>query len=177
MNIKASLLFYLSIAASFTTINTHADCFKVRNNAGGLLVGSHRDGNPMDNGCLDSELFLGISLKSGERIDKVVFQYENRDAILNNKLDAGSGGSSHSFNVYPHHITRVDTWMGKGGQDTTRVLGLRFTLSNGTIHGPYGSTNSREHYYYEVNSKQRIMGIHGRAGREVDAIGFYGAAR
>ena len=177
MSSKTRLIYLLTFALSLVAFNTQANCFRLYSNTGLTLVGNPSGGDHSDVGCIDNDLLLGVNVKSGERIDKVVFQYETRDVSLNLLPDAGSGGSTHSFNVYPHHIKRVDVYTGKGGKRTTRVLGLRFTLSNGTVHGPYGST-SREHHIFEVKKDtNRIVGMFGRAGQEVDAIGFYGARR
>lgn len=113
-----------------------------------------------------------VEIRAGSRVDRIAFTTLDND---NNELrlqHGGSGGSKYTLNLdlkdY-EYITQAEVHIGKK-DGHRRVFRLGFTTSEGRVFAK-GSSRS-ENYIYTAPEGYQIVGTHGRAGGELDKVGF-----
>ncbi|KAI8799279.1 Six-hairpin glycosidase-like protein [Cladochytrium replicatum] len=121
-----------------------------------------------------------IDLRGADRVDQIALLYGDRRAAVGDtkasyyQTHGGTGGNVVTLSV-PRNasIVRLDSCIGsKGGG--RRVFYVKFTLSTGSFAEVGKTTDTC--YVYVPPSGQRIVGIFGRAGDELDAISAVGFA-
>jgi hypothetical protein len=106
-----------------------------------------------------------LTLRSGNRIDRVEVTLSNSDVFSH----GGSGGSESSLTLGSNeYLTGLIACTGSYGGNT-RVFYTRFTTSSGRSLAGGSTTTSCSTFNAPVG--WQIVGLHGRAGDEVDKLG------
>ncbi len=110
-----------------------------------------------------------VVVRSGNRIDAIRFEYQNRDGSFGT-LSAGGQGGSECFLILAEgeYITQIT------GRYGAEIDSIRIVTNRGNSR-TCGGGGGRENFAYSAPQGQAIWGIFGREGRRIDALGvFYG---
>jgi endonuclease/exonuclease/phosphatase family metal-dependent hydrolase len=112
-----------------------------------------------------------LALRAGSRVDQVGLTLAD-GTVLNH---GGSGGTAKSLALGAgEHV--VSAYLCRGTYDGhTRIFYTRFTTSAGNTLA--GGTTTPDCTTYTAPAGRQIAGFHGRAGTEVDKLGFIFTAR
>ncbi|MER6416367.1 jacalin-like lectin, partial [Streptomyces humidus] len=109
---------------------------------------------------------VSLSLRSGSRVDRMSLTLSNGVTLAH----GGSGGTESSLTLAAgEHVTAAQLCQGqKDGR--TRIFYARFTTDQGRSLA--GGTTTSDCVTRTAPTGWQLAGFHGRAGDEVDKIGF-----
>jgi hypothetical protein len=114
----------------------------------------------------DTTALTEIYIQTGARVDQVQFMLDNTTFLTH----GGTGGSANAILIGSNEkITQVEMYTDYYGGDL-RVFWIKFTTNLGaTLEG---GTQSGTYVNITVPSDKVIVGMYGKAGSEVDNLGF-----
>lgn len=112
-----------------------------------------------------------LGLRSGDRLDRVELMLDDGTRFSH----GGSGGGASSLELSPTDaLVRIELSLGRKSGNT-RVFSIRLTTAEGRTLA--GGKPTRDLRVIEAPLGFHIVGLHGRAGTEVDALGAIFAPR
>jgi len=113
-----------------------------------------------------------IEGRSGTRIDQIELVWRNEQGNTDSSHeDGGSGGSDFNFGIPSgDYLTSIEGSVGHHNSD--RIFSLQFHTKNGLKSKTFGTQGTFD-FFYQCPEGYQIVGLFGRSGTEVDAIGVY----
>lgn len=111
--------------------------------------------------------------KSGSRIDQIELIWVDQNGGTHSSKEFGEGGgSSFSYSIGSgDYLTQINGSVGHHN-GSLRLYSIQFHTQEGLSSEEYGSSTS-EKFEYQCPEGYQIVGIFGRSGDEVDALGVY----
>lgn len=107
-----------------------------------------------------------LMIRSGDRVDAIQFSYTNGQNIRH----GGNGGQEHRLDLQEgEFVTALEFSVGRNFWGVRRVHSVRLETNLGRVLA--GGKVRSEKYRYTAPAGGQIVGLVGRAGAEVDALG------
>ncbi len=112
--------------------------------------------------------------RSGSRINQLELIWKDDAGETQSSQEyGGDGGDPWTFNIQSDdYLTEIKGFI--GDHNSVRVFSLQFVTRNGVESEVFGkATSSSKPFSYQCPDGYQIVGIFGRAGAEIDALGVY----
>jgi hypothetical protein len=112
-----------------------------------------------------------IDVWSGDRIDSIelIWSHSGGETKSSPKF-GGSGGNESEFQIdVGDYLTRIEGSVGSK-EDNVRIFSLQFFTRNGNMSKIFGKPTQAKFRYDEIQGQQ-IIGLFGRTGAAIDALG------
>jgi hypothetical protein len=128
-------------------------------------------GMPFADEIPDGARIVEVRVRSGARIDAIQVVYETADGeICPSPQHGESGGDLHTLQLGKgEFIVKISGRFG-ARVDSINIV-TEGSKKSDSLGFHAGGTGGDEDYNYEAPPGMEIIGFHGRAGQEVDAIG------
>ncbi|MGD9675700.1 MAG: jacalin-like lectin [Candidatus Bipolaricaulia bacterium] len=138
--------------------------------------GEEFDARPPGSG--DEWKISQIELRSGKRIDQIEITWHSKQGDSKSSPGFGGQGGDRSEVLVPHDdyltkITGTIAWVHEGETMRDQVVSLRLVRRSGAgSEEEYGNPGPVP-FSLECPEGYQILGIFGRSGKELDALGVY----
>lgn len=119
-----------------------------------------------------------IELRSGKRMDAIEITWHSKHGDSKSSDSFGGQGGDRSEVLIQHddYLTKIAgtiAWVHEGETMRNQVVSLRFIRKSGTgSEEEYGKPGPMP-FSFECPEGYQILGIFGRSGTEIDALGVY----